>query len=176
MPPIRWPFPGTYPRGPVRNAPPYPDLRAVQFRIQLNHENRYILVSGVVSNDGNSVVTQPFRVALGVTIDWPPPGPLEGPVRSQQAIVTIQPPLAPGVQIETSTTSAPLVYYDEEGAIYWLDMIVDVNNEVAEYGSATNSLTNEKWFAYSPATLAKGDSFQIGDIAAELEKAASKRG
>jgi hypothetical protein len=53
-------------------------------------------------------------------------------------------------------------------------MIVDVNNDITEYGGARNSLTI-KWFVYSPASLASGETIRIGDIAAELEEARSKR-
>jgi hypothetical protein len=173
MPPIRWPWPPPI-EGPLENAPPYPDLVARQFRLFVHHDTKRLGVAGILANVGNSVVSRAFKVAIGVTIDWPPPG-AGGRVLSQQVIFTIQPPLAPGVITETPPLNGPLVYYDEEGAIYWLDMIVDVNNDVTEYGGARNSLTNQKWFTYSPASLASSDPVQIGDIDAELKKVRSER-
>jgi hypothetical protein len=175
MPPVRWLSPAQSLGDPLQNAPPYPDLVARQFHLFVHHDTRRLGVAGILANVGNSVITRPFKVAIGVTIDWPPEGP-GGSVLSQQEIFTIQPPLAPGVQVETPPTTGPLVYYDEEGATYWLDMIVDVTNEITEYGGARNSLTNQKWFAFSPASLASGETVRIGDIAAELEKRRSKRG
>jgi hypothetical protein len=174
MPPRRWLSPAQYLGDPLENAPPYPDLVARQFRLSIQHSTRRLGVAGILANVGNSVITRPFKVVIGVTIEWPPVGQ-DGPVRSQQEIFPIQPPLAPGVQVETPPSPAPLVYYDEEGAIYWLDMIVDVNNDITEYGGARNSITNQKWWAYSPASLASGETIRIGDIAAELEKTRSKR-
>jgi hypothetical protein len=172
MPPIRWPSPAQYPGGPLENAPPYPDLVARQFHIFVRHDEGTVGVAGTFANVGNSSINRPFHIAIGVTIDWPPQG-AGGPVRSQQQIFEIEPPVTSGVIMETPPSNAPLIYNDEEGAVYWLDMIVDVNNEIIEYGGARNSLTNQKWIVFSPAGIqkAKGGSALIGDIAAELKEA-----
>jgi len=141
--------------------PPFIDIVAKTFRISVNHTQRQICVSGIVSNEGNALPGKAVQVAIGVTVV------IAGVTRSQQEIFTIpSSALLPGVQVETECSTAPLVYLDEDsGAKYTLELLVDFNHEVADLDRGDNYRSITTWW-----TNPKNSKLtRIGDIAAELK-------
>jgi hypothetical protein len=144
------------------NAPPYADLRAYAFLVYRHDAEGRIGVTGQIWNVGNSSAGHDFDVAIGVTVV------IAGVTRSQEEIFRLDGSLSAGSTVETPESSAPLVYReDDPGAVYQLEMLVDLNFEVSELSRGNDHLGPfPYWFNRMPVT--RTEPFKIGDIAAEL--------
>ncbi|MBN9131904.1 MAG: hypothetical protein J0H48_00845 [Nitrosospira multiformis] len=132
---------------------PKPDLRAKTFRLNTNHTDRKVSVACVVQNDGEGPATGPFQIVLGVSYMN-----AEGTNISRQMVflvpssVTIE-----GFGTEYTTEAMeniPLLYRDENANfVYWLEMIVDAENQVQETSDSNNRLSIRHWWVH-PALAA----------------------
>jgi hypothetical protein len=151
------------------NAPPYPDLLAVNsFSFRRNHAQRTLWVNGYIRNIGNEGFRRSFKVAMGVTYKkW-------GVTISRQQIFRIETDMPIGREIETPRMQSELRYLDEDpSSRYTFEMIVDIDNEISELKSSNNRYTLEWWF-YSPTAVASTEPFTLEpSLNSENEEATS---
>jgi hypothetical protein len=136
-------------------GPLYADLVARQFVVQVNHTAKTICVAGVIDNIGYASARGPFQVALGIT--YTP----KGVTTSSQSTFTIdEVPVGPGFR--TPCVTKPLIYRNEDaGAVYRLELLVDLNNDINELSGGNNFTWADVWWVKPSAIPKLGGMLEI---------------
>ena len=124
-------------------------LVAATVKIKVNHSAGTVCVAGVIVNAGYVSVSGPFEVAIGITYVK------AGVTISSQEIFEVPEGVSipgRGGRYTTPCSTRELIYRDEDyGALYELEVLVDVRQIVDELDEGNNHLY-VKWWTVSPTT------------------------
>jgi hypothetical protein len=137
---------------------PFPDLYAATFRMQQDHTNGRLRITGLVGNQGNATPRINVWVWCGVTYR------IQGVQTSTFRYYEMCKDLRPGEFAETTPPlGVPLAYFNEDnGAKYKMELNVDFTGKLIDL-VRPNNYYSYTWLAHRPDALVNGRTFTFKD-------------